>query len=594
MTSQRGRVRFCSGLSLIFVTGLLIGLLGVAGRAATILVFTVNANDDQSGSCTAGHCSLRQAIQAVNSNSSCTFLAGTGPLCQIAFNLPRNFIFFNGVPIALGLPSPIAISSALPVISRPVTIDGTTQSGFAGAPVVVVNASSSFPFDGLVLNGGNTTVRGLSLNKFVNAILIASSSNTIAGNNVGTTSANTNGVTINVGNNNTIGGLTAADRNVVSGNVHDGIDVAVFAGNSASGTKIQGNFIGTTTDGTSALANGSSGVDIGSFAGVNNVVGGTASGAGNLIAFNTGSFGGTGVLIDSVSSGNAVRANSIFSNGGPGINSNGLQSAPTITSSTTGAIITGSLSGGLTITPVTTLIGTVNGIANSTVALDFFDSEACDPSGFGEGQRFVGTVSTATDSSGQGAFHVSWFQSIALATMTATSTANNTSGFSNCKFASSSGSTGTFELTPTDTTVQANDRVLYTFRWTVPPSTPSWHDLATLDLRFRGLDETILQLRWDALTNTFSFYNEARQDFGPSFAPESANMLETDSARLYLADSTVRGSGPTNPTVTLTLSLGFKPSTRGETFLIEVAASDDLGHEDPFMPAGVLRVEDKH
>src|SRR5204862_2875350 len=126
------------------------------------------------------------------------------------------------------------------------------------------------------------------------------------------------------------------------------------------------------------------------------------------------------------------------------------------------------------------------------------------------------------------------------------------------------------------------------------PSTPSWHDLTSLQLRFRGVDETILQIRWDAATNTFSLFNPATETFGPSFEPGSANVLETDSARLYLADSRADGSGATNPTVTLRLSLAFKPSTRGETYQAEVAATDDLGHEDGFTPAGVLQVEARH
>jgi hypothetical protein len=50
------------------------------------------------------------------------------------------------------------------------------------------------------------------------------------------------------------------------------------------------------------------------------------------------------------------------------------------------------------------------------------------------------------------------------------------------------------------------------------------------------------------------------------------------------------GVGPTGPGVLLTLPLSFKPSAAGRTFRVEVAASDDLGNEDPFVEAGTLTI----
>jgi len=73
--------------------------------------------------------------------------------------------------------------------------------------------------------------------------------------------------------------------------------------------------------------------------------------------------------------------------------------------------------------------------------------------------------------------------------------------------------------------------------------------------------------------------------------PVSDNVLETRDATLYLKDSSVKGAGPTAPTVTLTLSLGFKPVANSSTFVVEVAATDDRGHSDDFSPAGVLEVD---
>ena len=53
----------------------------------------------------------------------------------------------------------------LPTISDPVTIDGTTQAGFAGAPIIEINAAGIGSSDGLAISGGNSTVRGLVINR---------------------------------------------------------------------------------------------------------------------------------------------------------------------------------------------------------------------------------------------------------------------------------------------------------------------------------------------------------------------------------------------------------------------------------------------
>ena len=55
--------------------------------------------------------------------------------------------------------------------------------------------------------------------------------------------------------NTTIGGTTAAERNVISGNASDGVSM-----NNASGTVIQSNYIGTDVTGTVDLGNGRYGV----------------------------------------------------------------------------------------------------------------------------------------------------------------------------------------------------------------------------------------------------------------------------------------------------------------------------------------------
>lgn len=82
---------------------------------------------------------------------------------------------------------------------------------------------------------------------------------------------------------NTIGGTSAAARNVISGNAPQGVSISDTGSNN---NIVLGNFIGTNAAGVSAVPNGYSGVGI--FSGASgNIIGGTAPGAGNLISGNS-------------------------------------------------------------------------------------------------------------------------------------------------------------------------------------------------------------------------------------------------------------------------------------------------------------------
>jgi len=179
-------------------------------------------------------------------------------------------------------------------------------------------------------------------------------------------------VRIDGGSDNVIGGTAAGAGNLISGNRRDGVSIGMCNHN-----VVEGNFIGTDATGTLPLGNGGNGVAIafGYLGPSNNVIGGTASGAGNTIAFN----GQDGILVYNGSTGNAIRHNAIFSNGGLGIellsDGNRMQAAPVLTSATS--------SGGLT-----TIQGTLTSTANTTFVIELFANRECDPSGFGEGERF--------------------------------------------------------------------------------------------------------------------------------------------------------------------------------------------------------------
>jgi hypothetical protein len=134
--------------------------------------------------------------------------------------------------------------------------------------------------------------------------------------------------------------------------------------------------------------------------------------------------------------GNSILANSIFSNGGLGIDlqgdgvtlndlgdadtgENNLQNYPIITN-------TSVLAGNVTFT------GSLNSEASKTYRLEFFASSSTDPSGHGEGETFLGFKTVTTDASGNVSFSATFpvvGPSVGYSA-TATDPAGNTSEFS--------------------------------------------------------------------------------------------------------------------------------------------------------------------
>jgi len=286
---------------------------------------------------------------------------------------------------------------------------------------------------GVDIFGSNNTVGGtvagagnvISGNRNANAvgvdIEINASGNQMQGNKIGTNAAGTSalgnliGVLIH-GSNNTVGGTAAGAGNLISGNAR-GVDIGDL---SATGNVVQGNKIGTNAAGTAALSN-VDGVDIDGSN--NNTVGGTAAGAGNIIAFNS----NDGVAVRS-GSGNAIRENSIYANTHLGIelllNGNFVLHAPVLTSATFN-----------TINHVLTIKGTLSSTANTTFALEFF----ANPAGASQGQIYLGRATVITNGSGSVSFTApivvtaKAFSSVTTPIITATATDPNgdTSQFSN-------------------------------------------------------------------------------------------------------------------------------------------------------------------
>ena len=159
-----------------------------------------------------------------------------------------------------------------------------------------------------------------------------------------------------------------------------------------SWNNIEGNYIGLAADGVSALSNSWEGITILNGA-QSNVIGlkTDGSGAANRIAFN----GLEGIRIDGANTvGNTVRGNAIYTNGALGIDlvgANHLQTFPAFTSA--------SVFGGLTI-----LSGSFNSTPGHQFVLDFYRNTAADPSGYGEGQFYLGGAAAATDAGGNAIF----------------------------------------------------------------------------------------------------------------------------------------------------------------------------------------------
>ncbi len=304
-------------------------------------------------------------------------------------------------------------------------IGGTTGITLGGPCTGACNVLSGNAFDGI-------------------SIAFSSTRTQVIGNFIGTDVSGTldlgntfEGVNINgPSSDNIIGGTTGAARNVLSGNGSDGIEIQ---GSTATGNQVLGNFIGTQADGLTALANSDAGVFISGAA--NNTIGGTSLGAGNVISGNT----DQGISVSFAGSlGNRFLGNSIFLNTALGIDltplgvtvndpgdtdtgPNNLQNFPDLTCATSG--------GGST-----TIRGTLNSLADTTFRIEFFSNAACDPSGNGEGQAFIGFTNVTTNGSGDVTFTATVAATVAAGqfiTSTATrldgsSNPVETSEFSNC------------------------------------------------------------------------------------------------------------------------------------------------------------------
>ena len=243
-----------------------------------------------------------------------------------ASSLRQCINYANGIPgttIQFNIPGPgnrsagadswweISPATPLPMVTAAATvIDGTTQTtnqgdtNSRGPEVEIDGAGLGAAANGLVLGAtaGGSTIRGLAVGNFSdNGILLLGDSNVVAGNYLGlsadgdTVAANNPSATNYLGGirvesaSNTIGGVAAADRNVISGNGFAGIELF---GAGATGNMVYGNYVGIDATGVLARPNSQEGIDLELSS--SNIIGGPAAGQRNILSGN----GSDGIEID--------------------------------------------------------------------------------------------------------------------------------------------------------------------------------------------------------------------------------------------------------------------------------------------------------
>ena len=417
-------------------------LLAIAAPLGAATFTVTNTNDSGAGS-------LRQAILDANA---------AGGADTIAFNVTGAGCDGAGV-------CTIAPTSDLPHVLDTVVIDGYTQSGASpntaalgsNAVLKIVISATNIPGgNGLVLEGGGATVKGLVINGgFHYAVDAADAAAThVEGCFLGTDASGTVPATNTFGvfylisdGGGTVGGPALAQRNVImAGN--NGVDA-----NPHGSVVVQNNLIGVDATGAAMQppATGGSGINFGSttsgflpsiirdnviagftgygvHAGVPDgivqgnhigvdasgsvvfpptthngvapsegaIIGGVSAGEANIIA----GMIEAGVLGDNFAGG-TIRGNSIYGNGGLGIDMLGdgpTKNDPGDTDTIQNYPVLKSATTGAS----THVLAVLHSAASTTYDIDFYANPACTsfPRDFDEGQTYLGAVQVSTDGSG--------------------------------------------------------------------------------------------------------------------------------------------------------------------------------------------------
>jgi parallel beta-helix repeat protein len=438
--------RLAAALAVFFVA------VCVSGATFTV----TNLNDSGAGS-------LRQAILDAN------VVGGT-----VAFNIPTT-------------PRVITLSTGLPLAEANVIIDGTTQPGYLGSPMVEVSGMNipSTGTQACIRTKG--TVRGLAVTRCQFAGIQATGAPVIAANWIG---ISITGQCCDIGNNigvyvaspssgAVIGGSTFGEANVISQNSVGVVtelvsDVTIShnrIGTDPTGTGgFQGNGTGVFLAGGSnitvtfnQISNNKLGLKVQSASNVvvkNNAFGvGTTGGSiGNNIAIllmttsgatigdlagggNVIAFGSVGVAVVGGGTGNVIRGNSIFSNGlgidlAPGFTTDGQTPNDTLdvdsgSNAAQNYPVLTKVSAG---PGSTAILGTFNSVPNQPFTLDFYWTDSsCFSSG--QAKTFLGSLPVTTDGSGNATINTTFPVAIAAGNSVAAiavDAAGNTSEITPC------------------------------------------------------------------------------------------------------------------------------------------------------------------
>ena len=402
------------------------------------------ADDPTADGCKPGDCSLREALLDASGGET------------ISFNIPGAG------------PHVIKPTTELPGLVNSVSIDGYTQpgaspntatawyAGNASMRIVLDGSAAGASVNGLSIGGTAVLIRGLVIQNFSeNGIMVGAFANgTIQGNYLGTDytgsfAAPNGGSGVNVhGSDTAVGGRSPDERNLISGNAADGIQM-----NGEGPILIAGNFIGTDVRGTAPLPNGNDGVRLRD--GTQSLIGNSDPGSGNLISGNgrngltmeglgvhgvlvrgnrLGTAGdgetplpnsGHGIYVALGAFGNtiggvaAANQNTIAFNGGDGVALAGTAGVdnyldPNITHSNVGLgadlkddgvtlndtddLDTGPndvmnfpvITSAIVVDGILEVEGTLNTVPAPFLPIFIFANSECDPSGYGEGERFLG------------------------------------------------------------------------------------------------------------------------------------------------------------------------------------------------------------
>ena len=175
--------------------------------------------------------------------------------------------------------------------------NGTTAIVNDGNGILIEQGANDITIGGTTVASGNV----ISGNTQVGVLISNSSNNIVSGNLIGTNESGTGaiangtqGVFVSNGSTgNVIGGSSVAARNVVSGNVAEGV---LIADSGSDGNFVQGNYIGVTINGDTALGNGGAGVGIDAGA-TGNTIGVDGNGSGDAFEGNVISGNQEGILV---------------------------------------------------------------------------------------------------------------------------------------------------------------------------------------------------------------------------------------------------------------------------------------------------------